>query len=117
MKRLATASLLLALSVAPALAQTTAPANTSGKVNGTNNNAVNTDNTSGNAANTKAPAVSKGANSYTESQARDRIAQAGYTDVQNLKLDNDGIWKGTAMKGGARVAVMLDFKGNVAQQR
>lgn len=118
-----TAMVLISLGAAPCLAQSngsstgTTQTRSTGPNTGQNNNAVNTDNTTGDAANTKAPSVAKGANSYTESQARDRIAQAGYTDVQSLKLSNDGIWSATAMKGGSHVSVMLDYKGNVAQQR
>ncbi|HWX47883.1 MAG TPA: hypothetical protein VNZ61_07510 [Roseomonas sp.] len=54
-----------------------------------------------------------GANSFTEGQARDRIAAAGYSDVQNLKKDDKGVWRGQAMQNGQRVDVGLDFKGQV----
>jgi hypothetical protein len=57
-----------------------------------------------------------GANSFTEGQAKDRIAKAGYTDVQNLKLDDKGIWRGKAHKSGQQVNVALDYRGNVVQQ-
>jgi len=57
--------------------------------------------------------AAKGANSFTEKQARTRIAHAGFTNVSALKKDADGLWQGTAMKGGKSVAVALDFKGNV----
>lgn len=61
-----------------------------------------------------APAA--GANSFTESQAKDRIEKAGFTSVSNLKKNDDGIWVGTATKGGANVEVMLDYKGNVTSK-
>ncbi|MXP64893.1 hypothetical protein E0493_16190 [Roseomonas sp. M0104] len=54
-----------------------------------------------------------GANSFTEGQARDRIAAAGYTDIQGLKKDEQGVWRGQAMQNGQRVDVGLDFKGQV----
>jgi opacity protein-like surface antigen len=54
-----------------------------------------------------------GANSFTEGQARSRIEGAGYTDVQNLKKDDQGVWRGQAMRNGARADVGLDFQGNV----
>jgi hypothetical protein len=54
-----------------------------------------------------------GANSFTEAQARKRIEDHGYSNVTNLKKDDQSIWRGTAMKGGASVAVALDFQGNV----
>lgn len=58
----------------------------------------------------------QGANSFTESQAKERIEQAGYTDVTGLKLDDKGIWQATAMKDGTSVAVGLDYQGNVVAQ-
>ncbi len=57
-----------------------------------------------------------GANSFTEGQARDRIAKAGYSNVQNLKIDNQGVWRGKAQKSGQEVNVALDYRGNVIQQ-
>jgi protein CpxP len=55
-----------------------------------------------------------GSNSFTESQARSKIEQAGYQNVTDLKKDDQGIWRGKAQKGGQTVSVGLDFKGNVA---
>jgi periplasmic protein CpxP/Spy len=55
-----------------------------------------------------------GSNSFTESQARSKIEQAGYQNVTDLRKDNQGIWRGKAQKGGQTVSVGLDFKGNVA---
>lgn len=60
--------------------------------------------------------LEKGANSFTESQARSRLNKAGFTDAKDLKKDDQGIWRGTAMHGGKQVSVGLDFKGNVAAQ-
>ncbi len=54
-----------------------------------------------------------GANSFTEAQARKRIEDQGFSNVMNLKKDDQSIWRGTAMKGGASMAVALDFQGNV----
>jgi hypothetical protein len=54
-----------------------------------------------------------GANSFTEAQARKRIEDQGFTNVTNLKKDDQSIWRGTAMKGGTSVSVALDFQGNV----
>ena len=58
----------------------------------------------------------KGANSFTEAQARDRAVAAGYTDIATLTKDADGIWRGTARKGSESVNVAVDFKGNVVSQ-
>ena len=55
----------------------------------------------------------KGANSFTENQAKDRILAAGYSGVSTLAKDDDGIWRGTAMKDGKSVNVAVDYKGNV----
>ncbi len=41
-----------------------------------------------------------GANSFTENQARERIAKAGFEDVQGLKKDDQGVWRGQAKKSG-----------------
>jgi periplasmic protein CpxP/Spy len=60
--------------------------------------------------------LEKGANSFTEGEARSRLAKAGYTDAKDLKKDADGIWRGTATHGGQSVQVGLDFKGNVSAQ-
>ena len=67
----------------------------------------------GSAHTTMAPA--QGRNSFTEAQAQGRIAKAGYTGVSKLAKDNDGVWRGTAVKGGATVKVGLDYKGNVVR--
>lgn len=55
----------------------------------------------------------KGANSFTESQAKDRIVAAGLSNVSALKKDADGIWRGTAAKDSKTMNVAVDFKGNV----
>ncbi len=54
-----------------------------------------------------------GANSFTEGQARARMSDAGFNDVQELRLDDQGIWRGRAMRGGQQTGVALDFQGNV----
>jgi len=56
----------------------------------------------------------KGANSFTENQARDRaMAHGNIESVASLKKDDDGIWRGMAMQDGKEVQVAVDFKGNV----
>ena len=64
---------------------------------------------------TPAPAMAPvaGANSFTEGQARKRLEDQGYTNVTGLKKDDQSIWRGTATKGGASMAVALDYQGNV----
>ena len=58
----------------------------------------------------------EGENSFTEAQAKERITEAGYADVGPLKLDDKGIWRGTASKGGTSMSVGLDYQGNVVAQ-
>lgn len=57
-----------------------------------------------------------GANSFTESQARNRIEAQGYSGITGLKKDDQSVWRGQAMKDGTLVGVALDFKGNVVEQ-
>jgi hypothetical protein len=58
----------------------------------------------------------KGANSFTEGQAKDRAVAAGISDVSALTKDGDGIWRGTGKKADREVAVAVDYKGNVVSQ-
>jgi len=62
----------------------------------------------------KTPA--RGANSFTEAQARSRIATAGYTHISALAKDKDGLWQGTASLHGHKKHVALDYKGNVSSR-
>jgi hypothetical protein len=64
----------------------------------------------------EAGAPIKGANSFTEAQAKDRAMAAGLTSVSSLVKDGDGIWRGTAMKDGKSTNVAVDFKGNVVSE-
>jgi len=57
-----------------------------------------------------------GANSFTEGQAKSRIESHGFTNVDGLKKDSDGVWRGTATQAGKTVKVSLDFQGNVVSQ-
>jgi hypothetical protein len=64
----------------------------------------------------EAGAPLKGANSFTEGQAKDRVVAAGISDVSALTKDDDGIWRGKGRQGDREVAVAVDFKGNVVSQ-
>lgn len=55
----------------------------------------------------------KGANSFTEGQAKDRAMAHGFGNVSGMKKDDDGIWRGTAMDNGKQVQIAVDYKGNV----
>jgi hypothetical protein len=58
--------------------------------------------------------LSKGANSFTEAQARSRLQHHGYAQVSALTKDQDGIWRGSAMRNGTPVHVSVDYKGNIS---
>ncbi len=74
---------------------------------GPNNNAVNSPGQN----NSGAPVA--GRNSFTEGQAKSKIEEAGYTNVTELKKDDNGVWRGKASKGGSSTDVSIDFQGNV----
>ncbi len=74
---------------------------------GPNNKAVNSKSEN----NPGAPV--SGANSVTEGQAKSRIESNGFSNVTGLKKDDNGVWRGKAMKDGKSVDVSLDFQGNV----
>ena len=57
-----------------------------------------------------------GANSFTEGQAKSRIESNGFSNVTELRKDDQGVWRGKATKDGRNVAVSLDFQGNVTSQ-
>jgi hypothetical protein len=58
----------------------------------------------------------KGANSFTEGQAKDRALAHGATEVASLKKDGDGVWRGMAKEDGKSGEVAVDYKGNVVFQ-
>lgn len=61
----------------------------------------------------EAGAPLKGANSFTEGQAKDRAVAQGLANVSSLKKDDDGIWRGTGQQEGKSVQIAVDYKGNV----
>ena len=54
-----------------------------------------------------------GANSFTMDEARRRIEAGGFSQVTALKKEDDGIWRGQAVRGGTSVPVFCDYQGNV----
>jgi hypothetical protein len=89
------------------LAATSASAQNPPAQSGPNNGAVNSPGQN----NSNAPVA--GRNSFTEGQAKSKIQEAGYTNVTELKKDDNGVWRGKASKGGSATAVSIDFQGNV----
>ena len=61
-----------------------------------------------------APQPARGANSFSQGEARRRIERAGFQQVTDLHKDNNGVWRGTASHDGSSVPVWLDYKGNVS---
>ena len=72
--------------------------------------------TTSNANNKTSAAPVKGRNSFTIGEARRRITAGGFTQVTSLRKDQDGIWRGKAMKNGQSVSVYCDYQGNVGAQ-
>ena len=60
--------------------------------------------------------LAPGANSFTEGEARRRIAGAGFGDVSTLTQDGNGIWRGHGQREGRAFDVGFDYKGQVAFQ-
>ena len=60
-----------------------------------------------------APRPVEGANSFTEGQAKSRLEAQGYSNITDLKKDDQGVWRAKATKGGSTSNVSLDFQGNI----
>lgn len=145
MKKIMIATMALAFSHGVVLAQTTTPApatpapanpmpaapapgaNTgspgTNTPTGSSNPAVNPGgnapsavNASGQATIVTMSALENGANSFTEAQARTRLEGAGLRNVTELRKDDQGIWRGRAMRNGQNVTVGFDYKGNIGVQ-
>jgi hypothetical protein len=65
--------------------------------------------------NANAPTPAKGSNSFTMGEAKSRIEKNGFSDVSGLTKDSNGVWRGTAQKGGSSTTVWLDYKGNTGE--
>ena len=73
------------------------------------NPAIDTEDTS------EKSALTAGANSFTEGQAREAIEKQGYTVTGPLTQDSQGIWSGQAARGSSAVStVSVDYKGVVS---
>jgi hypothetical protein len=57
--------------------------------------------------------TSRPPSSDTLGQAKSKIEDAGYSNVGELKKDENGVWRGKASKGGSSANVSVDFQGNV----
>jgi putative membrane protein len=54
-----------------------------------------------------------GANSFTRAEAKSQIEAKGYTHIARLRKDDNGVWRGMAMKDGQSGPVSADYQGNV----
>lgn len=62
-------------------------------------------------------ALTPGANSFTEGQAREAIEKQGYVVSGALTQDDQGIWQAQASRaGGETTTVSVDYKGVVTPQ-
>jgi hypothetical protein len=98
---------VLAFVASGAVAQTQNPP----AKDGPQNSAINTESSS----NRQVTAPVAGANSFTEGEAKSRIEKMGFANVSDLKKDDNGVWRGRAMKSGQMVDVSVDYQGNVIQ--
>src|SRR5689334_350183 len=94
------AAAVLTLVAGGAMAQTQPPA-----ADGPQNRAVN----SSDSTNRQTNMPVAGRNSFTEGEAKSRIENRGFSNVQGLKKDDNGVWRGQATKEGRTVAVSLDY--------
>ncbi|MGQ9370878.1 hypothetical protein, partial [Azospirillum sp. A39] len=54
-----------------------------------------------------------GATAFTEAQARRWLLRAGLSNIADLVLEEDGIWRGKAERSGIVVNIGLDRLGNI----
>ena len=110
------ASAAVAQTAPPASPGTNTPTGSSNPAVNTTGNAPSSANPSGTTNIVRASALEKGANSFTEGQTKSRLEGAGLSNVTDLKKDDDGIWRGKAMRDGKSVTVGFDYKGNIAAE-
>ncbi|HBF28830.1 PepSY domain-containing protein [Rhizobium sp.] len=102
MRHIIVAVALLSASALPAFAQTKPATSSDGATPAI---------TTPDSKNATAPVA--GANSFTETQAKERMEKAGYSNVMGLKKAEDGVWMASGTKDGQVVAIALDYQGNV----
>lgn len=94
------------------IASNAATAQTNSMSNSTTPPAVSTN--KADSGTTAAPVA--GSNSFTETEAKYRLEKHGYTNVMDLKKDDQSVWRGVATKDGKAVGVALDYQGNITTQ-
>ena len=78
---------------------------------GPQNSAIN----SSDSSNRQVTAPVAGRNSFTEGEAKSRIEKMDFSNVSTLNKDDNGVWRGRAIKDGKTVDVSVDYQGNVIQ--
>ena len=78
---------------------------------GPQNSAVN----SSNSTNRMVDAPVKGATASPRARRSPASRSMGFANVNNLKKDDTGVWRGQAMKNGQQVDISLDYQGNVIE--
>lgn len=61
------------------------------------------------------PAGMPGSAPQTATSARTQIEASGYTNIKDLKRNDDGSWRAIATKNDVDVAVSVDSTGSVTQ--
>jgi periplasmic protein CpxP/Spy len=59
------------------------------------------------------PTAAHGPNNMTESEAKAKIEEGGFSDVSNLKKNDEGVWLGKAQREGESFEVAIDSEGNL----
>ncbi|MBL0899973.1 MAG: PepSY domain-containing protein [Reyranella sp.] len=71
--------------------------------------------TDGQSTKPSAPPAGMPGTAQQASSARMQIEASGYTDVKDLRRQDDGSWRARARKNDVEVAVSVDSIGNVTQ--
>ena len=103
----------VATMVALTFSASLALAQTSGGNAGAGGSAGGASSTTGTTSKDQETPPLKGANSFTQGEAKSRAEARGFSDIKDLKKDSEGIWRGSAMQGGKQVQIAVDYKGNV----
>jgi hypothetical protein len=72
---------------------------------GPQNSAIN----SSDSSNRQVNAPVAGRNSFTEGEAKSRIEKMGFSEVSDLNKDENGVWRGRAIKDGKAVDVSVGW--------
>ena len=62
-----------------------------------------------------APPAGMPGSAQTATSARTQIEASGYTNIKELKRQNDGSWRARAIKNNEEVAISVDSTGLVTQ--